>query len=92
MSNFTLDPSEVIYKGAASHRGHRKKTRFSRANMLSGAEIVLQHRSTGIEVRATLPEGHYSRKEMRLLQQNAYNELYAALEQAVAKALRMPGQ
>lgn len=92
MSTFKMDPSEVVYTGSASHSGHRKKTRDSRASMLSGAEMLLQHRPTGIEVRGALPSGHYSRKEMRLLQQKVYDELYAALEQAVAKALRIPGQ
>jgi hypothetical protein len=92
MSNFTLDPSEVISTRWASHSGHRKKTHDSRATMLSGAEIILQHAPTGIEVRGALPSGHYSRKEMRLLQQKLYDELYTELEQAVAKALRIPGQ
>lgn len=92
MSNFKLDPSEVISTGFVQHSGHRKKTRDSRANMLSGGEILLQHKPTGIEVRGSLPPGHYTRKEMRRLHQKLYDELYAALEQAVAKALRMPGQ
>lgn len=92
MSKFTLDPSEVIYTGSASHSGHRNKTRYSRAMMLSSAEWTLRHAPTGIEVRGALPSGHYSRKEMRLLQQKLYDELYTELEQAVAKALRIPGQ
>ena len=92
MSSYRLDPSEVIYSSTTSHSGHRKKTRDSRNTMRSGAEIRLQHRLTSIEVRGSLPSGHYTRKEMRLLQQNLYDELYAALEQAVAKALKMPGQ
>ena len=92
MSNFTLDPSEVISTGWAQHSGHRKKLRYSRAMMLSSAERTLRHAPTGIEVRGTLPSGHYSRKEMRLLHQRLYAELYAELEQAVAKALRIPGQ
>ncbi len=92
MSTFKLDPSEVTYSGSSAHSGHRKKTRYSRAIMLSGAELVLQHRPTGIEVRGALPAGHYSRKEMRQLRQRLYEELYAALEQAVARVLRLPRQ
>lgn len=92
MSNFTLDPSEVISTGWAQHSGQRKKLRYSRAMMLSSAEWTLRHAPTGIEVRGALPSGHYSRKEMRLLQQKLYDEPYMELEQAVAKALRIPGQ
>jgi hypothetical protein len=92
MSTFKLDPAEVSYTGSSTHRGHRKKMRCSRAMMLSGAEIVLQHRPTGVEVRGALPTGHYSRKEMRQLQQQLYEELYTVLEQAVARILRIPGQ
>ena len=92
MGSFKLDPSEVISTRFIQLGGHRKKTRDSRANMRSGGEIVLQHRPTGIEVRGSLPPGHYTRKEMRLLHQKLYDELYAALEQAVTKALRIRGQ
>jgi hypothetical protein len=92
MSHFKLDPTEVIFTGFVQHSGHRNKIRDSRANMISGGEIVLQHRPSGIEVRGSVPAGHYTRKEMRLLHQKLYDELYTALEQVVAKALRMPGQ
>jgi hypothetical protein len=91
MSNFKLDPSEVISTSMTSH-SQRKKARDSRANMRSGAEIILQHKPTGIEVRGSVPAGHYTRKEMQLLHQKLYDDLYAALEQAVARAMRMPGQ
>lgn len=92
MTTFTLDPAEVISTGSAIRRSGRKKARFSRANDLYSAELRLKHTPTGVEVAGSIPPGNYTRKEQRLLREKLYRDLYRDLEQAVARALRLPGQ
>lgn len=92
MGNFTLDPAEVISTGSGYRRSGRRKVRYSRANDLYSAEMRLQHTPTGTEVHGSIPPGHYPRKEQRLLHAKLYNDLFHELEQAVARAQRLPGQ
>ncbi len=91
MKKFTLNPNEVIVGGSGASGG-RKKARFSRANQLSSREMILIHKPTGVQVTGLIPTGHYSRKEMKRLYQELYNDLFAALEQEVAKVLHVPGR
>lgn len=50
------------------------------------------HVPTGVEVRGQVPQGHYSKKEMRQLRQELYQKLFVELERKVAKHLRVPGR
>ncbi len=92
MGNFTLDPAEVVCTVSGSRRSGRSKARSSRANDLYSAEMSLQHAPTGTEVHGSILPGNYSRTEQRLLHAKLYNDLFRALEQAVARARRLPGQ
>ncbi|HEY7125276.1 MAG TPA: hypothetical protein VH540_15085 [Ktedonobacterales bacterium] len=92
MGNVTLDPAEVVCTTSGSRQSGRSKARYSRANDLYSAEMRLKHTPTGTEVSGSIPPGNYSRKEQHLLHEKLYNDLFHALEQAVARAKRLPGQ
>lgn len=70
------------------YTGGRRKARFSRANARSSYTMTLTHDPTGVAVQGSIPEGMYTRQEMRTLQATLYQRLYAELEQAVARAMR----
>ena len=54
--------------------------------------ITVRHRPTGITLRGEIPEGHYSRGEMRKLKDALVERLMRELEEAVARRLRVPGR
>ncbi|HEU4558064.1 MAG TPA: hypothetical protein VFS20_09450 [Longimicrobium sp.] len=72
--------------------GGRRRASLSRALDVSGCEIRLAHRPTGIEVTGEVPEGHYSRAELTRLRADLRARLFAELEQRVARHLRIPGR
>jgi len=95
MSNrkdWRLDCSEVNWGETGSTRGTGRsgKTRFSRP--LRSRRMKLTHLPTGIEVEGEVPEGRYSKKELRELRAKVYAELFPLLEAKVAKHLRIPGR
>ena len=81
---FVLNPSDVVL-GGFGMSGGRKKARYSRANQVSSREMVLIHRPTGVQVKGEVKAGNSSRKEMKRLTDELYQELFALLEAAVAK-------
>jgi len=54
--------------------------------------VTVRHRPTGIVLRGEIPEGHYSKDEMRKLKDAMIERLKRELERAVAKHLRVPGR
>ncbi len=83
-----LNPSEIICLAGGSigkSKGHPARTR-------RGLELTLIHQPTGTEVKRSVPEGPYSRKDMKKLKAVLYHELFPKLEQKVAKHLRIPGR
>lgn len=48
------------------------------------------HEPTKIEVKGEIPEGHYSRKKMRNLQNKLFNDLYTELTNRVARKIGIP--
>lgn len=54
--------------------------------------VTVRHRPTGIAFQGIIPEGHYTKGEMRKLKEEAVEELMLALEPAVARHLRAPGR
>jgi hypothetical protein len=91
MKRFSLDPADVTMSAVGQSSG-RRKARFSRANQSSSYTITLKHQPTGIEVQGSVAAGNYSRQEMRTRQEVLHQQLYAALEDEVAKALRISGR
>jgi hypothetical protein len=89
-----LDPSdvEVTSSGSASSLRTGNRRRLSRALDLRAVVIRVRHRPTGIPIRGEVPEGHYSRDEMRQLKDAVVEQLMRELEQAVARQLRVPGR
>ena len=88
-----LDPNEVDW-GTASHVStlRKKLTRASRAVDKRGTTVTLRHMPTGLEVSGEIPEGHYSRKQMREAQQKIYLQLFSKLEKKVGNFLRIKGR
>ena len=89
--NWRLDPAEVSYSGMGSCKGGRKKTSQSRALDTRSMKLTVVHIPTNLEVNGEIPNGNYSRKEMRNLEAKLRNELFVELERKVAKKLRISG-
>ena len=85
-----LDPAEVSSGSMASASGGRRLRRQSRALDLRAQRLTLRHKPTGIEVSGEIPEGHYSRQQMVELRRDLHARLFSALEQLVARHLRIP--
>lgn len=92
MNPWVLDPAEVDAFVTSGRSGGRRRAAQSRALDVSGCEIRLAHRPTGIEVAGEVPQGHYSRAEMTRLREELRARLFAELEQRVAGHLRTPGR
>jgi hypothetical protein len=54
--------------------------------------VTVRHRDTGVALQGVIPEGHYSKDEMRKLKVATIEQLMRELEQAVARHLRVPGR
>jgi hypothetical protein len=89
---WSLDRSEVSESRWGHNRGRRSRASQSRALDVTSSEIRLRHEPTGIEVRGEVPPGHRSRAEMRRQEDAVRTRLYAELEDAVARVLRIPGR
>lgn len=85
-----LDPAEIESGWFASSSG--KKGQMARREKLTACTLFIIHRPTGIRLEGSIPEGHYSKKTMQLKRAALQEELLAQLEQAVAKALKIPGR
>jgi hypothetical protein len=92
MTKWVLDPAEVDAFETSGRSGGRRQAAQSRALDVSGCQIRLMHRPTGIEVAGEVPEGHYSRAEMTRRKADLRARLYGELEQRVARHLRIPGR
>jgi hypothetical protein len=68
----------------------RKNARQPRQMDKRDATINLIHTPTKIEVNGSIPEGHYSKKEMIQLRKSLYKALFIELENKVAKFLKIP--
>lgn len=85
-----LETKDVVggttsFSSGASGKGGRKTQARSR-------KIYLKHLPTDIRVEGEIPQGHYSREEMRRAHQALEEALFAELEERVAKALRIKGR
>lgn len=92
MTRWVLDPAEVDAFEMSGRSGGRRRASLSRSLDVSGCEMRLTHRPTGIEVTGEVPEGNYSRAEMTRLRADLRARLFADLEQRVARHRRIPGR
>jgi hypothetical protein len=91
MAKWTLNRGEVA-GGVVGSSSTTKKGQFSRRLKRTSSRLSLTHIPTGINVTGEVPEGHYSKKEMRQLQSELYEKLFLQLEAKVGKHLRAPGR
>ena len=87
-----LDPREVSWKAMSTASSGRTKVRLSRSLDLRSAQLTCEHVPTGLSVTGTVPEGHYSRDQMRKLQDELRARLLSELESKVARRLRVAGR
>jgi hypothetical protein len=67
-------------------------TKTSRADGLQTGTLQLIHRPTEIAVTGTVPEGHYTRKQMTAAMNALQAELVNDLERLIARHQRTPGR
>ena len=92
-SALVIDPKDVAYAWAGSSTGLRSKaTRSSRANSITGSQVTLTHKPTGVVVAGAVPRGTYSRTTMQRHVAELRARLFVELNNAVARKLRLPGR
>lgn len=87
-----LDAREVTSRAMGGSASGRRQARQSRALDLRSFVLELEHIPTGIVAKGDVPRGHYSRIEMKRLQDELRARLYRQLEDLVARRLRIPGR
>ena len=87
-----LDPADVSWFEVATMRGGRSKARQPRSLDRRSLTITGRHLPTGIAVQGAIPEGHYTRTQMRTLKEAEKQRLLQALEAELARAGRHPGR
>ena len=89
---WTLNKSEVNLLKMVFSDGKRKKaTKVSRNYVESKTTLFLEHLPTAEKVEGTIPIGHYTRDEMKLITYKLYQKLFLELEKKVAKKLKIAG-
>jgi hypothetical protein len=84
-----LDPREVSWKAMSTASSGRVKARLSRSLDLRSVQITGEHVPTGLLVTGAIPEGHYSRDQMRKLQDDLRVRLLSELERKVARRIQV---
>ncbi|MGE0710396.1 MAG: hypothetical protein AB7N76_26090 [Planctomycetota bacterium] len=88
---FRLERGEVGYGWQGSSSAKRRKRR-NRALDRRGLRVHVQHLPTGIRLEEEIPVGHYSKRALQRLREEARVRLTRRLEEVVARALRLPGR
>ena len=88
---WALDPKD-IGEGWSGHSSVKVFGNFERKLKVTSRTVNLTHTPTGIKVYGEIPDGHYSRKEMRSLTEKLREKLWAELENKVARHLKIPGR
>jgi len=90
---FELDEKDIAWGWHGSAAGLRRKlARTSAAVDVRSSYVSLKHIPTGVEIRAEVPLGHYSNREMRSAREQLRAELQEQLRVMVARHLRIRGQ
>ena len=87
-----LDPAEVEESSMGSRSGGRRRLRGSRTLDRSSMRLTLKHLPTGVEVAGEVPDGNYSRSELRDKVGSLRSQLFRMLEREVGRRLRIPGR
>lgn len=88
-------PSEdVLISGGASGVRKRNPGKHScwHPGMVWEGEVVLRHRPTTIEVKAPIPKGEYSDRQLKEIRAKLTGLLWPILEDKVARHLRIAGR
>jgi hypothetical protein len=79
----SVDDIEVVGIVGSSTGGRRKPlTKSSRRQELSSEVVHLRHVPSGRETHVEIPSGHYSKREMQRMREEAKRKFAAALERA----------
>ena len=89
-AKWSLDRDEVTRNWTGTST--TKSGQFSRRRKRTSSTLTLTHSPTKISVKGAVPEGHYSKPEMRKLEDELHEKLFSLLENKVAKHLRMAGR
>ena len=88
-----LPRSEVNVSSRASSSGTRHRSARDSRNLDERAVTIrMEHAPSGLFVEGSIPEGHYSKNEMRKLKDALSDRLFRELETKVARHLRIPGR
>ena len=86
-----IHPRDVVWGSSAARFG-RRSVHDSRAAAPSRLHLELTHLPSEVSVAGEVPLGRYSREEMKKKKEELRIRLWLALDLAVARKLRLPGQ
>jgi len=82
-----FDVADVVESTTSTSSG-RRRVRDSRRGDTRSMTVRIEHAPTAIVVEGSLPPGHYSRTEMRQLQQSLRARLLEDLERVVLQEMK----
>ncbi len=82
--NPELPPAASLLWGFTGASGGLKRQK-NRSLGTSAGTVILTHAPTGLTLKTDIPEGHYSKKEFRLLKLKAQERLLTAMAQEIRK-------
>ena len=87
-----MDPREVSWKAMTTASSGRTKVGLPRSLDRRSVQLTGEHIPTGLVVKGVVPEGHYSRDQMRKLEDELRARLLSELESKVARRIRVAGR
>ena len=91
LKRWNLDPGEVVAGSESAASGGGKQKSQSGGVDLRDYRVWLEHRPTGIRAEGQVPDGHYTREEVKILEAELRKSLFAELELKVARHLGVSG-
>lgn len=85
MGEFRLGRQDLRWGVTKSSGGRRGGPRASRADLITGATITIEHQPSGLRVEGGVPEGRYTKAQLRERQEELAARLLSALAAAVEK-------
>jgi hypothetical protein len=82
-----FDPADVA-QGTETSSSGRRRARDSRSNDTRTVTLRLQHVPTGIVLQGVVPQGHYSRNQLREITEQLRSKLLKELEPMVLAELK----
>ena len=87
MTRWRLDPRQVIAGYDSNVSPQTSLTDLPSAADVTEYTVWFEHQATGIRVEGKVPHGHYTSKELELLEIELRKSLFANLELKVARYL-----